>query len=105
MQKKARLTGREIRALLEAAAIRLAGEIDPRENSPSALEDAAGKLRHAGIWLPFSRSEASAVLKAVGQMTGGNSYDFEEWKKSTSGTHTEWNALLRAEAKLREAAT
>lgn len=100
---KARLTGAEVRALREAAAMRLAGEVDRRETNASALESAAGKLNGQAIWLPFTKGEAKALLRAVSQMTGGNGYDFDEWVKCTSGRHQEWDALLRGEAKLREA--
>ncbi len=52
--------------------------------------------------IPLSRAEIEAALNAIGQMTSGNAYDFGEWHKDTSGTRTEFNALIRAERKLRE---
>ena len=50
--------------------------------------------------LNLTRLEAEAVLRAVGQMTEANSYDFNEWRSQTSGTAAEWHALRRAERKL-----
>lgn len=100
---KARLTGAELRALREAAGFRLAGEYDGSDKARGALQSGAHKLGTTVIWLPFTRGEAKALLRAVSQMTGGNGYDFEEWVKCTSGKHQEWDALLRGEAKLREA--
>jgi hypothetical protein len=52
----------------------------------------------------LTKEEASAALLAIGQMTNGNARDFNEWKLQTSGTRAEWNALLRAETKLKEIA-
>jgi hypothetical protein len=49
----------------------------------------------------LTKAEAQAALDALGQMTCGNAYDFGEWRKNTSGTRAEWDALLRAEKKLR----
>lgn len=55
------------------------------------------------ITTKFTRAEAREALNAIGQMTDGNARCFEEWNKQTCGNRHEWNALLRAEAKLREA--
>ncbi len=55
--------------------------------------------RKGAIFL--TKGEAKAALNAVGQMTGGNTYDFYEWRSQTSGTRSEWRALLNAEAKIK----
>lgn len=48
-------------------------------------------------------AELRAAIHAISQMTDGNARDFEEWRLGTSGTYVEWKALLRAEAKLKDA--
>lgn len=45
-------------------------------------------------------AETKAALNAIGQMTGGNGHDFDEWRSQTSGDREEWDALRRAEEKL-----
>ncbi len=57
--------------------------------------------RKGAIFL--TKAEAKAALDAIGQMTGGNTYDFCEWKSQTSGTMRQWLALLRAETKIASA--
>jgi hypothetical protein len=46
-------------------------------------------------------AEAKAALGAIGQMTGGNGYCFEEWQSQTSQPRQVWDALIRAEQKLK----
>jgi hypothetical protein len=52
----------------------------------------------------LTRDEAQAALEAISQMTDGNARDFSEWRRQTCGTKAQWNALIRAEAKIREIA-
>jgi hypothetical protein len=48
--------------------------------------------------------EARAVLAATSQMTDGNARSYREWALCVHGTWKEWQALLRAEAKISQAA-
>lgn len=59
--------------------------------------------RSKRIVVTLSDAEARAALDAIGQMTQGNANSFTEWQSQTHGSHAEWLALLRAEAKLTEA--
>ena len=52
----------------------------------------------------LSPGEAKAALAAISEMTDGNARDFDEWRMQTHGTKNQWLALLRAEAKIAEAA-
>jgi len=49
----------------------------------------------------LTRTELSAALEAISQMTDGNARSYDDWKSMTHGGKAEWNALLRAEAKLK----
>ena len=53
--------------------------------------------------LVLTNREIIALINAVAQMTDGNARDFDEWRKQTSSTRREWNALLQGEAKLHAA--
>ena len=66
-----------------------------------AAAQAIRNERRGAVYL--SPGEIRAALEAISQMTSGNGYEFAEWQAQTCGTHSEWRALLRAEAKLKEA--
>jgi hypothetical protein len=49
----------------------------------------------------FTTAELSAALEAISQVINNDARNFDEWKSMTNGSKIEWNALLRAEAKLK----
>ena len=53
--------------------------------------------------IDLTLAEIEAALEAISEMTDGNARDFGEWKLATHRTRAEWNALLRAEEKLKAA--
>jgi len=65
----------------------------------AAVAEAIRKERKGAIRLTVA--EAKAALEAIGQMTQGNGYSFKEWHSQTSEPRRVWDALLRAEQKLR----
>jgi len=76
------------------------------DDAIDVMRQAIGKLDaepERTVWLPFSKAEARAAIAAVSQMTDGNARDYAEWRKQTHGSLHEWQALLRAEAKLKVA--
>lgn len=101
----ARLTRREVGGINAALGLALAGEEEPAwgRGAHKAMESAQDKLHAAGadVWLAVSPGEAKAGLEAISQMTDGNARSFDEWRQQTHGTHAQWKALLRLEAKLR----
>lgn len=64
----------------------------------SAAARAIREERRGAICL--TKGEAKAALDAISQMTFGNARDYSEWKSQTHGTRSQWEALLRAEAKI-----
>lgn len=51
----------------------------------------------------LTAAEIRAALAAISQMTHGNARDYSAWREQTHRTYAEWQALLRAEAKLTDA--
>jgi hypothetical protein len=101
------LTYPEAKALLGVL-----GDIDPAhfEGRTIAYETAAksgeaklGALAKGVIMVPLSKFEIIQLLEAIGQMTDGNARSFDEWRKQTHGTISQWNALIAAEQRLRAA--
>lgn len=98
------ITASEIRAIRIALGFALSGENDDwnirqHDRMKSALNKLREKPQPAAL-VPLTRAEAGAVIGAIGQMTDGNARDFGEWRKQTSGTRTQWLALLRAELRI-----
>lgn len=105
------LTPAEWRALNEAAAFRLSGEMDDRTQlQADTLYSAQAKLAalydngqsHARL-VALTPGEAKQACLAIGQMTDGNARDYAEWRLCTNGTRQQWQKLLSAEAALKEA--
>jgi hypothetical protein len=70
-----------------------------RNHVISAVQKIVTEERHQAIKL--TKAEASAALDAISQMTDGNARDYSSWREQTCGAYATWQALIRAEQKIR----
>lgn len=103
------ITSREIDAIRTALSFALAGEAEPSwgRNAPEHMQSVLDKLTSQSpeALIPVTKGEAKQMREAISQMTDGNARDFAEWRKQTHGTRSQWDALMRGEAKLAEVRT